>query len=243
LAAGDAAVAAGNSELAIQQYDIVLAIEPTQSSALAGRARAERLPEVLALLQRAEGERVRGELEAALATYREALAIDPAWAAASTGAAEITRALREAEFDRVLSAGFAALSDEDFGTAHERFTAALALRPSSREAQDGLSQAEEGAKLDRLKLSEARALAFERRELWDQAIALYRSVLESDRTLVFAQTGLERASERAGLDAKLGNLLNNPGLLFGDAVLADARKLVEEAAAQAEKGPRLTGQI
>jgi hypothetical protein len=243
LAAADAAVAAGNSQLAIQQYDIVLAIEPTHASALAGRARAERLPDVLALLQRAEGERVRGELEAALATYREALAIDPKWQAASVGAAEIARSLREAEFDRVLSAGFAALTDEDFNAAHERFTAALALRPSSREAQDGLAQAEEGAKLDRLKLAEARALAFERRELWDQAIALYRSVLESDRTLVFAQTGLERASARAGLDAKLSNLLSNPALLFGDTVLADARKLVEEAAAQAEKGPRLTGQI
>ena len=243
LAAGDAALAAGNSELAIEQYDIVLAIEPTHAAALAARARAERVPAVLALLQRAESERVRGELDAALATYREALAIDPKWQAASVGAAEITRSLRDAEFERVLSAGFGALTDEDFGTAQERFTAALAMRPSSREAQDGLAQAEEGTKLDRLKLSEARALAFERRELWDQAIALYRSVLESDRTLVFAQTGLERASARAGLNAKLSNLLNNPALLFGDGVLADARNLVEEAAGQTDKGPRLTGQI
>ena len=243
LAAGDAALAAGHAELALQQYDIVLAIEPTHAAALAAHARAERLPEVLAVLQRAEGERTRGELEAALASYREALAVDPAWPAASVGVAEVTRSLREAEFERVLSQAFGALTTEDFGTAQEKFTAALALRPASREAQEGLAQAEEGAKLDRLQLAEARALAFERRELWDQAIALYRSVLVSDQTLVFAQTGLARASARAGLDAKFTNLLNNPALLFGDAVLADARKLIEEATAEVEKGPRLTGQI
>ena len=60
-------------------------IEPTHAAALAGRARAERLPEVLAIVQRADVELARGELQAALATYREALAIDPDWPAASVG--------------------------------------------------------------------------------------------------------------------------------------------------------------
>ena len=46
-------------------------------AALAQRARAERLPEVLALVQRADAERARGELEAALGSYREALASIP----------------------------------------------------------------------------------------------------------------------------------------------------------------------
>jgi hypothetical protein len=40
LAAGDAALAAGDSEGALQQYDVVLTIEPTHAAALAGRARA-----------------------------------------------------------------------------------------------------------------------------------------------------------------------------------------------------------
>ena len=48
---------------------------------------------------------------------------------------------------------------------------------------------------------------------------------------------------RAGLDAKLTNLIDNPTLLFGDSVLADARALLESASAEAEKGPRLTSQI
>jgi tetratricopeptide (TPR) repeat protein len=243
LAAGEAALAAGNAELALRQYDLVLTIEPTNAQAAAGRARAERLPEVLALLQRAGAERLRGELETALATYREALAIDPAWEPARAGVADLSRSLRDAEFEQLLSAGFARLGAEDFAAAQREFAAALALKPGSQEAAEGLAQAEQAAKLDQIALTEARALAFERRELWDQAIALYRSVLASDDTLLFAQAGLERAQARASLDAKLVNLIDNPTLLFGDAVLADARKLLESAGAEADKGPRLEGQI
>ena len=142
-----------------------------------------------------------------------------------------------------MSEAFGLLGEKSYVDAQARFQAALAMRPGSREAQEGLAQAEQGAKLDEIALAEARALAFERRELWDQAIALYRSVLESDETLLFAQTGLERAEARAGLDAKLVNLIDNPTLLFGDSVLADARKLLESAAAESPRGPRLEGQI
>jgi len=243
LVAARAAFAAGDSERALQQYDVVLTIEPTHAAALAGRARAEKLPEVQGLVQRGNVEVAQGELQAGLATYREALAIDADWPAAKAGVDEVNRILRDTEFDRLVSAGFGLLGSEDFAGAQREFKAALAMRPGSREAADGLTQAEEGAKLDEIALAEARALAFERRELWDQAIELYRTVLEGDGTLLFAQTGIKRAQERAGLDAKLTNLIDNPTLLFGDAVLADARALIETAGAQTVKGPRLTGQI
>jgi tetratricopeptide (TPR) repeat protein len=198
---------------------------------------------VLAHLQQAEEERARGEFTAALESYRAALAIDPQWQAATAGIAEVNRVLRDAEFERVLSAGFSALTSEDFVAAREQFEAALVLRPGSREAQEGITQAEQGVKLDGIKLAEARALAFERRELWAQAIAMYRSVLDSDPTLVFAQTGLERANARAGLDAKMRNLIDNPSLLLGDQVLEDARGLLAAAAEEEPKGPVLEGQI
>ena len=243
LAAGDAALAAGDSEGALQQYGVVLTIEPEHAAALAGKARAEKLPEVLALVQRANVEVAQGELQAGLATYREALAIDAAWPTAKAGVDEVNRMLRDAEFDRLVSAGFGLLSSEDFAGAQREFEAALAMRPNSREAADGRTQAVEGAKLDQIALSQARALAFERRELWDQAIELYRTVLDGDGTLLFAQTGIKRAQERAGLDAKLANLIDNPTLLFGDAVLADARALLQTAGATPDKGPRITSQI
>jgi tetratricopeptide (TPR) repeat protein len=243
LAAADAAFAAGDSAGAIAQYDIVLAIDPAHEAAVAGRARAERLPEVQERVQRGNVAAARGELEDALAAYRAALEIDSAWPAASEGVAAVTRMQRDAEFERRLSAGLGLLGAEDYSAAQREFQAALALRPNAREALDGLVQAEEGAKLDQIALAEARGLAFERRELWSQAVELYRSVLESNGALLFAQTGLERAQARAGLDAKLVNHIDNPTLLFSDAVLAEARTLLETAAAEPDKGARITSQI
>ena len=243
LAAADSALAAGDARVATEQYDVVLTIEPMHAAAAAGRARAEKLPDVLSLVQRANVEAARGELQAALATYREALALDADWPAAHAGIDQVNRMLRDAEYERLLSAGFGLLASDDFAGARREFEAALELRPGSPEAADGLVQAEEAAKLDQIALAEARALAFERRELWDQAIELYDSVLAGDSTLLFAQTGLERAQARAGLDTKLTNLIDNPTLLFSDSVLADARALLEAAGAETQKGPRLTSQI
>jgi tetratricopeptide (TPR) repeat protein len=179
----------------------------------------------------------------ALGSYREALAIDSGWEPARVAIGEISGSLQDAELDRLMSAGFNSLAAEDFAAAEQSFRAALALQPGVRAAEDGLTQAEQGAKLARIALTQARALAFERRELWDQAVTQYRDVLATDGNLLFAQTGLERAQARAGLDAKLTNLIDNPSLLLGDTVLVDARKLLEQAAAQTDKGPRLEGQI
>jgi hypothetical protein len=243
LRAADAALAAGDGAAAIAQFDIVLGIEPDNAAAKAGRARAERLPEVLALVARGDGQRDAGDLEAARASYREALAIDPKWEPARAAAAAAAGAVESATFERAMSRGLSALEDEKYADAAEQFRAALALRPQARAAQEGLTQAQEGQRLDKIALAEARGLAFEKRELWNEAIAQYRAVLETDPNLAFAHAGLERSEVRAGLEAKLVNLIENPTLLFSDSVLSDARKLVAEASAQPERGPRLDEQI
>ncbi len=218
----------------------MLAIEPTHSAALAGRARAERLPEVQELVQRANVEVARGELDG--------------------GALDVPRGAR----DRRRLAGGARGRRRRQSHAARRGVRAVVVggfRLARRRGLRGRAPRVRGGARDAARLARSRrrsrasrakarsssrsrcprfaALAFERRELWDEAIELYRSVLASDGTLLFAQTGLERARARAGLDAKLVNLIDNPTLLFGDAVLADARALLDAAAAEAEKGPRL----
>ena len=51
---GRQALDAGNSELAIEQFDLVLGIEPGNATAENGRARAERLPEVIELVRQGD---------------------------------------------------------------------------------------------------------------------------------------------------------------------------------------------
>ena len=253
LDAGQRALEAGNARLAVEQFDLVLAIEEGHEEATAGRARAERLPEVLALVQKAESSRQQGRMEEAADSYRAALEIDSAWNAARRGLEDVERRIAAAEYDALMSAGMQALAEQRYSDAEREFQAALAMRPDSTEARDGIMQADHGMELDQIALAEARALAFERRELWQQAIQQYEEALAADDMLAFAKSGLERARARADLDVKLSNLIDNPNLLFRDDVLASARQLVDEAAAVASgeaegsaaggENPRLREQI
>lgn len=242
LQAGATALEAGNAALAEQQFSLVLGIEPDNATAQSGLDRARRLPDVLALVERAQALERDGDLAEAAQTYREALAIDPSWSPARSALSSVEGQIQARRFESLMSQGFAALSSEDFDEAYEHFSAALALRPGSEEAADGRLQAEQGQRLDQIALMEARATAFERRELWAQAIEQYERALATDATLVFAQEGLERARRRADLDSKLSNLLANPNLLFDDRVLADAENLLADARTITEPGARLTEQ-
>ena len=219
----------------------MLAIEPTHAAALAGRARAERLPEVQELVQRANVEVARGELMAALSTYREALAIDADWPAAHAGVAEVNRMLRDAEFERLLSAGFGLLGAEDFAAARREFEAALAMRPGSREAADGLAQAEEGAKLEQIALAEVRGARIRAaRAVGRKRSSCIAPCSRATARCCSRRRGSSELEARAGLDAKLVNLIDNPTLLFGDAVLADARALLDDGARPKPKKGRVS---
>jgi len=243
LRAADAALDVGNARLAGEQFQLVLGIEADNSRAKAGVLRAENLPQVLVLMRQAEAFDRGGDLEDAAQAYGDALGLDPEWQLARSAFSDVNSRIASRQFDRLMSSGFGALAEEEYRDASEYFAEALILRPASSEARDGQIQAEQGQKLDQIALVEARALAFERRELWEQAIALYRELLVTDESLAFAQAGLERSVFRADLDAKLANLILNPTLLFDDRVLSDAGGLLLDAKSLEGSGPRLETQI
>jgi tetratricopeptide (TPR) repeat protein len=236
------ALAAADWELALSQYDLVLGIDATHDLALQGRERARKLPEVLTNVEQGLARERSGDLEGAVTAYRAALAIDAAWQPARDALERASANRVEQRFEALLSDGFEALSAQEYEAAMEFFEQALGMRPNAVTAAQGLAQAEQGLALDAIALAEARAAAFERRELWQQAIDQYQAALATDATLTFARDGLGRAQARADLDIKLANLLENPNLLFRDAILVDAEHLLEQAEAVQEPGPRLTKQ-
>lgn len=243
LDAGDAALAGGDAGTALERYRFALAIAPEDDRGRLGLRRAEQLPRVLALMQEAQAATVGGDLPAAIELYLQALEIDPEWEPARSALAVASGNLEQYQFERRLSEGYAALADNEYDDALEHFTGALRMRPDSDQARDGLFQAEEGLRLVQLALARVRGLAFERRELWSLAIAQYETALATDPTLEYAMTGLERARARRDLEVKILNLLDNPRLLFDDGVLADARRLREEAETVDPKGERITDQL
>ncbi|MBN1238527.1 MAG: tetratricopeptide repeat protein [Gammaproteobacteria bacterium] len=247
LNAGRSALEAGNPQLALEQFELVLRIDGDNEAAEAGRARAEKLPDVLDATRRGDTLRQQDQLEEAAEAFRAALAIDADWTPARRALEGVERELADRRFEALMSDGYRALADESYDDAEAHFRDALAMRPQSAEARDGIVQAEQGMHLDQIALAEARALAFERRELWRQAIEQYEAALETDDSLAFAKQGLERARARADLDVKLANLIENPNLLFGDAVLDSAKALVGEAESLVAESDgantRLRGQI
>lgn len=243
LDAGYAALMSGNAELAVSQFELVLAIDPDNARALSGRARAGTLPAVLAAMRRGDAAVEAGDIDGAAAAYREALVIDPEHSVAREALATMTSRIATARYNRFITEGYLAIEERRYDDAIERFESALAERPDSAAASDGLAQAEQGRQLSAIAMAEIRGAAFERRELWGEAIARYREALASDPTLAFAIEGLERAQRREDLDTKLETLINEPRRLLTESVLEDARELLATARAVEAPGVRLAGQI
>src|SRR5690606_8566823 len=124
LAAGQRALEAGNSELAIAQFDLVLGVDEDNEEAKAGRVRAERLPEVLALMRQADELRQQEQLTEAADTFRAVLAIDPQWTPAQRALDDVERRLAELRFEGLMSSGYQALSEERYDDADQAFEAA-----------------------------------------------------------------------------------------------------------------------
>jgi tetratricopeptide (TPR) repeat protein len=242
LAAGEAAIDAGNPVLAANQFALVLGVDPDNRRALAGQARAGKLPGVLDAMRRGDALALDGDDEAAAEAYREALAIDSGWEPARAALQTVTARIAENRFDTLITEGFTALDSQRFDGAAEVFGEALTMRPDSDVAQDGLAQAEQGSLMNSIMMAEVRAMAFERRELWDEAIARYREALATDPTLEFAIEGLERAQRRADLAAKIEALIGTPGRLLNDEGRADANLVLEEARAIEDPGPEHAAQ-
>lgn len=243
LAAALEALEAGNADVAAEQFSLVLQIEPDNAGAQAGLLRAQQLPDVLALVRQGEDLERSGDVEGAVRAYREAVALDGLWAPARSALDALEATIRARRFDDLMSRGLNAMAAEEFDDAHEFFAQALALRPDSEEARNAQIQADQSRKLEQIALVEARALAFELRERWENALSLYNDALQTDSTLAFAQEGRDRSRYRVDLELKLQNLIDHPDLLFDDDVLRDAQLLAAEAAGIAPRGPRLGEQV
>lgn len=240
---GFAALDAADWMTARERFAAALSIKPDDARARSGGGRSRSLPDVLDLMRDAAQADDDGDLPGAIELYREALAIDEQWTPARDALNSASARLAQYRFDQQLDEAYAALAASRFQDALDGFDAALAMRPNSQAAKDGRFQAEEGLRLGQINLARVRALAFERRELWDDAIAQYEAALATDATLEYAIEGLERSRARRDLELKLLNLLDNPRLLFEDSVLSDARTLRVEAAAVEPRGARIDDQL
>jgi hypothetical protein len=243
LAAGLAALLAGDAGQATLLFNEALAIDENNREAQRGLARSGNLGEVMELMQRATSAERAGDEEQALSAYRDALKLDGDWTPAREAIDALQAKRNAARYNTHLSAGFAALADGRADAARKAFDAALAVRPGAAEARDGLQQANFQLSQQRIGELLAKADSAAAAEQWKDAAQHYVAVLAIDKSLSKASEGQRRAETRQALDAALEQLRREPQSLASDTARENTRKLLQGATAIADQGPRLRGQL
>ena len=139
--------------------------------------------------------------------------------------------------------GFAALGAGRLDEARAAFEKARSIRPAGGEALDGLRRVAAANAARRFAALRAQAIDFEAQERWEDALALYTSVLRQAPAAAFAQEGSARATERLQLSDSLQALIDHPGALASARARGQAVELLQAAEDEPSPGPVLREQI
>jgi hypothetical protein len=243
LAAGRAALGAGDAGEAKAQFELALLIEPSSSAGRRGLERAGSLDEVRGLVAEARALERDGRGNEAAERYRQALRLDADTSDAREGLARIEAAASAEAFSRAVAQGLEALQRSDPAAARSAFERAERIRPGSPEAREGLAAVDRALGQSAIETHLAAARQAESTERWQEALAEYRKALGVDPRLLAAQQGLERTEPRAQLAAELEAYLSRPERLFSNEVRNAARHALRQAGSVAPQGPVLARQV
>ncbi|MDP4911528.1 MAG: hypothetical protein NWR09_06530 [Pseudomonadales bacterium] len=240
---GEAALAAGDAQAAIQAFTQLLAIRPANATYQASLARARNLSEVIDKVRAAEAAQANNNLAGARDLYQQALALDNQWPAARQGLARVKEQITREQFNAAMSLGFRSLDQGQLDAARQAFVKAQGLLPDAVAPADGLLQISLRQQAQAIAELQTGAEQATKAEDWPLAIQHYDKLLALDPTLVFATTGLTQARQRLELDETLNTYLQAPQLMRDDPALEQAKASVIAASRTTSKGPRLQRQI
>lgn len=245
LSEGNAALETLDADTAVARFELAARIDPTSNEADQGLRRAQVLEEVERLL--AAGLRLQeaGELQAAREQFEQAGQLDPLHDRAIELLADNGQRMTDAEFNRIMSEGFALLDQGDAQQAVNRFERALQVKPGSGQATAAITQTREQLTLDAIARLRTEAQAFEAAEQWQSAISTYEAALARDGNLVFAEEGRDYSERRLQLDTLLQTNLDNPIRLADKDAYDEALEVFRigrELAADLEQEPGKVGE-
>lgn len=243
LAEGQTALDQGDGPRSGERFALALKIDPQNAAARKGLERAQKVAEVIALMQIGQSHESAGNFALALADYEAALALDPEWPPAQAAVPRVRKRVATAQFNHHMSAGLAALHRKAYTEARREINKALAFMPGAPEARDALNQIDTAARDDRIARLRRQAQTAEKNEAWDQALEHYRQVLGIDPTIQFAVRGATRTEGRVRLGKRVQYYMDHPGDLGNDTYLKKAAQLVAELRQVSPQGPRLKSQI
>ncbi len=242
-ASGTAAILNADVTAAITSWTIAQALAPNDPEIETQLRRAENLGEVLDLVRAARENEQRDELDAALATFRQAAILDADWQPASEGVARVRAQITAAKFGDAMSRGFTLLARKQYAEAKTAFDSAQKIFPASTEPADGLLQIELAERMDLIEAHKSKTLSLVRQEHWGEAITEYATVLGLDPTLTFAVEGQAYAEKRLALDETINRFLAQPTLMREEDELKSAKEALVGASRVKEPGPVLSAQL
>ncbi|MFP6836832.1 MAG: hypothetical protein VB948_12090 [Pseudomonadales bacterium] len=243
MAAGLQALNERNTIDASQQFDRALTIDPSDSDAIDGRRRADRLPQVNTAMRQAKNHELAGEYAQALEVYGHVNDLDPETFGLDAALAGARQGSRREQIKEHLSVGFSALDQGRLSAARTAFNRALQLDSGNPVALGGLEQTAEKMAGNRIEELRQAAIAAEGVEDWDTALKRYAAVLASDGKIQFAREGRKRATDQLRAATALANIMASPERLSSPQLYAQAEELLAQARALNPLGQRLENQI
>ncbi len=240
---GIAAIEAGDSEVALKQLTLALAIRPDNEEAQVEIARAQVLKQVLALVNDGQNLEKQKQFEAAQKQYEQALQLDPNSKLVTEKVAAVKQAITDRDFSKAMSKGYAALQSNAYTSAKKAFRNAIALKPDASEATTALTQTENQHTQIQINQLLETARQKEKKEAWAAAKSAYQKALDLDKSVVNARIGLIRTSTRDDFDSAIESVLKDQLRLADETVYQQAQQLHTEAKAITNPGPRLQKQI
>jgi len=242
LAGAVEAFESGDRVESLRLYELAVAITPNHPEARAGYERAANLETVLQLVDQGLDYEEELELDAAAASFQQAVEIDPNWVPAQEGLARVQDTRIKMQFDSRMSEGIESLASGDYLAARAAFRMAKQLIPNSREPADGLLQVDQGLRLDNINTLEQEAAALRQSEHWDAAATTYEEILKIDEALSFAIDGLSESRRMNALHKSIDDYVKDPDRLSIPSVMQRATTLVVDITRMPDIGPRLAGQ-
>ncbi len=243
LAAGQSALTAGDAALAEDKFSLALLFDPESTVAQQGLQRARSLDAVNALFVDAEQLAEDGEFAAARDVFREIIALDSVNERAQARVQDMSAAIREVEFSRIMSRGYSLLESGNPQEAIAAFEEASAMGVNPEQARAAIVQTENEVANAQITALRARIQEAESNEQWQQAVDLYDEVLAIDPNLLFATQGRDYAAKRAQLDRLLVYAIDNPERFADQAVYQETLDVYYTGRNIDNAGPVLTAQL
>ena len=236
---GQKAVSQFDGNTAARHFTIALAIDPGNKEAINGMERTKVMGRVIELREKAKKAEASGNLDLARDSYRNAISMDSGYVSLHMELRRLNQLILDRDFKAAMSDAITALDRKDYSKAGLSINRAKKIRPNDPGVKDLELQLERSSLSKEIRNLKDKAIDYEKKEKWKNALDAYSKILDLDENAGFAQKGKAKARELITLYSQIENYISNPGELQPSANMAHARNLYELAVSRKDAGPGL----